>query len=270
MIKLIALDIDGTLLSSEYKILESTIKAIEDVKSKGIEVVLCSGRSLIEMKSLIDNFPYVNYVVCGNGSSVYEVASEQCLFANTIDYNIILDVKKSLIDIDHMFEYYNEGKIYAEAQSNERLIAFGLEKFINFLNETRVIVDNVIEKIADDKRDVEKVNINFATKSHQQLAFEKLKHIDALMTSSFQNNIEITSKNVHKLSGLQFLAKHLNIPLSEMMAIGDSGNDFEMVAGVGYGVAMGNAKENIKAVAKFITTSNDDDGIAKAIHAYIK
>ncbi len=270
MIKIIALDIDGTLLSSEYKILESTIAAIEYVKRKGIEVVLCSGRSLIEMKSLINNFPYVNYVVCGNGSSVYEVASEKCLFANTIDYNIILEAKKIISDIDHMFEYYNEGKIYAEQQSHARLVEFGLEKFIKFLDETRVIVDNISDNISSDKKNIEKANINFATKSDQQNAFEKLKYLDALMTSSFHNNIEITSKEVHKLSGLQFLSKHLNIPLSDMMAIGDSGNDLEMVAGVGYGIAMGNANENIKSVAKHITTSNDEDGIANAIYEYIK
>lgn len=269
MIKLISIDIDGTLLTNDHKILPSTIIALQSAYKKGIKIVLNSGRSYPEMQEILKYLPMIEFAICGNGSSVYDVKNNKRIFQQLISSNIIIKLHNQIQDIDHMLEYYDQGLIIAENQPYQRIIDFGLEKYIDFLLATRTIVPSVIEKLATVDK-IEKANFNFKSKLHQQNAFEKFKnYTECTFASSFHNNIEVSAKNVNKASGLQFLSSHLNILPNEMMGIGDSGNDIDMLKYVEYKVAMNNAIEELKNIANFITLSNDKDGVAHVINHFI-
>lgn len=113
------------------------------------------------------------------------------------------------------------------------------------------------------------MNFHFKTVKEQQKAMRIAMQYDCAVTTSFRNNIEITANESNKATGLQFLANYLNVTSNEIMAVGDNINDIEMIEFAGIGVAMGNAVLPLKKIANFVTTSNDEDGIAVAIEKYI-
>lgn len=270
MIKLIALDIDGTLVTSDYRFLDSTYQALKKCHEKGIEIVLASGRSFIEMGEFFEKMPFIDYVICGNGSSVFKVKTQEKLHDQAIDYKLIVDLAHKVNHLDYMIEFYDEGLVYSQNQDYDTLLKFGLEKFYDYLKGTRNEVDDVIDLLVQNNRKVEKANFNFKNKDDQKLAFEIANNFDFNATSSFHHNIEVSHKDAHKGNGVLFLSKYLNIDLDEMMAFGDGLNDVEMVDFVKYGIAMGNAVEALKEKAYEITLTNDEGGIAHMIDKYIK
>lgn len=268
MINLIALDIDGTLLSSDYRLLDSTYTSLKKCSEQGVQIVLASGRSFPEMSEILEVLPFVQYVVCGNGSSVYEVKSGRKLHDIKISSDEIIKLRNKFIHIPHMIEYYHESVVYAQSQNIDILKEYGLERFYDYLIATRTVVGDVIEHLNIHHPLIEKVNFSFKTKEDQKEAFRLSAETNLNITSSFHNNMEVSSKLAHKGNGLVYLSSYLKIDLENMMAIGDGLNDYEMVELVGYGVAMENGVESLKKVANYVTTSNDNHGIYQAIKFY--
>lgn len=266
MYKLIALDMDGTLLTTDKTITERTKNAIKEAEKKGVKIVLASGRPLKGLTRYLkelDLFSGDDYVLSYNGGLVQNTKSEE----------IVSKVVIKGSDLKHIYEVSKDVNINIHAFSaKEGLITPKLSKYtqyeadmngIDFLiKDFNTVEDNedIIKVMMIDEADI----LDPAIEKLPQDLYEKYS-----VFKSAPYFLEFTNKEVDKGLGLKRLGEHLGIKQDEIIACGDAGNDLSMVKYAGLGVAMGNATYEVKEAADFITSSNDEDGIAKVIEKYI-
>lgn len=268
MYKLIALDIDGTLLNSKKEVTKEVFDAIQMAKKKGVKVVLSTGRPLPGVQSLLKELKLnneKNYVVTFNGGLVQEISSQDVISNIEMsyeDFDIIYNelskkhnVKIHINTPDSVVVPYKDAPKYSihEANLNNIPVICMDESEINedltfckvMLIDEPEIIDNIITKIPKDFHD---------------------KYTIVRSAPFF---LEFLNKKVNKGSGLQALCNKLNIDPCEVIAVGDEENDRHMIEFAGLGVAMGNARDSIKEIANYITDSNDNHGVAKVISEFI-
>lgn len=263
-IKLIAIDIDGTLLDDQKEIPNDNINAIKKANLENKKVVLSSGRPLskktISFYEQLGLLKENNYFIAYNGESIYEVVSNKTIYSNPLSYN----------DISKLDNYFSslliESARYVHLDENVTVInpnefslleeVFNLKPHIvgNFLGLQEMKAHKY--QIADYPDKISKL--------YEMLPQWIKNEYDVVITMPCY--LEITKKNVCKYNSVIYLAKYLGINENEIMAIGDSMNDLSMIKNCHYGVAMGNAIEEIKDVAKIITCDNNSSGVARIIN----
>lgn len=271
MIKIIGFDLDDTLLGSNKDIpdLESVKKAI----NKGIKIAFCSGRPFSKKtKEYYQELGINEGYFCGyNGTAIFDIKTEECIYENSLDTNelfFIMDVVnkafnkiKDDIDIsDVSICYHHDGIVYTNR----------INKFIELeavLNKTKAIVkDNLI----DDNTIANKFMID----GEPEVISALLPYVKAPLEERFNVMvsmpcfIEVIKKDASKYSGLKTIADIYGISENEIMAFGDSMNDYELVKDAYLGIAMGNSVQRIKEVSKYVTDTNDNHGIKKALEKF--
>ena len=266
MYKIIALDMDGTLLNDDKIITVETKKSLMRAREKGIKVVLSSGRpkdGLIKYLNELELMQDDEYVLSYNGCLVQEAKSGK----------IIHEVGLKGTDLHYMYTLSREFNVNIHAFSEKHgLITPKMSKYteveasLNGIEAT--IVDffdipedeNIIKIMLVDEENV----LDAAISRLPREAYDKYNIVKS--TPYF---LEIINKNGNKGEGLNALADHLGVKREEVMAIGDASNDKEMIEYAGLGVAMDNAMEEVKEIADNITCSNNKDGVAKVINKFI-
>ncbi|PGM55682.1 Cof-type HAD-IIB family hydrolase [Bacillus sp. AFS053548] len=280
----IAIDLDGTLLNNENGISEENINAIKIAEENGIEIVISTGRAYFDVQKICEESMLSPYVIGTNGATIHSKNGE-CISSITISKTNVEQILKWLDERNYYFEIFTDKSIYALKERRERF-----QNEINSLKRADLDTEmkelvNVAERQFDQfgyvlvdhyheilQRNEEVNNILVCTFDTKKLAearnrFNKCKEL--MVVSSAEHNIEITSRFASKGLALEKLVFLLNGSLDQAMAIGDSNNDISMFEKVGYSVAMGNAKEDIKAICKETTLKNDKNGVAHAIYRYI-
>jgi len=280
MIKCIATDMDGTLLNSVQQISQENKEAILKAQSQGIEVVVATGRSYQEARYVLEEAGLQCPVIGVNGA---EVRSTEGVVISSVPLNkqLARQAAKKLTEND----------IYFEAYTNKGTYSVDLEKAVSILVDIVVSVnpdadqEKVIYAAGARVRDglvhgIESYDILFDNENvhiYKFLAFsfdsERLEAAAAdlheleglVVTSSGHENLEITNRNAQKGIALEAFVKSKGIELAETMAMGDSFNDVSMLERVGRAVAMGNAAHEIKTLCAYVTETNDEHGVAKAI-----
>lgn len=273
MIKLVAIDMDGTLLDSSKKLPEENRKTIQDYAEKGIIFAFCTGRVMNEMELISGELPWVRYAITCNGAYVKDLQSDNSnneIFSDSLTMEEVRYIFYTMKEkgFDMMFELQADGVVYAQKDCIEAPEKYGVEYIRDLISKTRVPIDNIEEYINDRTKDVGKINIFFPTTEIRNQALEEFKYMEFDFTYSEPTNIDINRKGSDKGKGLAMLAKYLEIDMSEVMAIGDNYNDIQLLQTAGLPVAMGNAPDDIKALADYVTLSNDDSGVAYAIKKF--
>jgi len=280
MIKCIASDMDGTLLNSGEKISTENKRAIELAQSKGVEVVIATGRSYMEARHALDGAELECSVISLNGAVVWDKEGK-IIASNPIE---IEDYKKARHVLDGMGVYY-------EIYTSHGTYTYCMEQSVNTLVDILVTAmphvnplyiaeraskrfEMDLAKVISDYDDLYKIpGIEF----YKILAYSldnnllgkaggELKRATKLaVSSSGQGNLEITSKFAQKGSALEQFVFERNIALSDTMAMGDNYNDVSMFEKVGKPIAMGNAPAEIKQMCSEVTLTNDENGVAEAI-----
>ncbi|MBU3200452.1 Cof-type HAD-IIB family hydrolase [Clostridium estertheticum] len=266
-IKMICLDIDGTLLNSEHKISKKTKEVIEVVANqKQIPVILVSARMPKGILFLQKELNIEQPIICYSGALVMDKDAK--ILSNCgIEVSDVRQVHNFVKEIGVHMSLYKDDEWYIEKidewSSQESAITNIDPNVINFTD-----LFNVWER--------EKSGPN---KLLCMAEPDKIKALDLLIKSYHSNNLnvypskptylEIMPNNVSKTSAIEILMSKFNIQRSEIIAIGDNYNDISMIEFAGVGVAMGNAPEGVKEYADYITSTNDEDGVAVAIKKYI-
>jgi len=266
MYKLIALDIDGTLLNSDKKISDENKAAIAAARAKGVHVVLVSGRPTGGMRDslqALDMMSDDDYVLSYNASVVQRVKSEAIIRSQILtgqDAKKLAKLAKHL-DIDiHAFSH-QKGLITPAHNDYTHH-----ESEIN--GEPITLID--FEELADDEAILKVMLVDHAEKlsaAIAQLPAALYEQFTIVQSAPFF--LEFLNKDSNKGIGVKALADHLSIPAEQVICMGDAGNDFHMIQYAGLGVAMGNATDDIKAIADHITVTNDEHGVAKVIHEFV-
>ena len=267
MYKLIAIDMDGTLLKNDKTITKLTKESLKVAMKLGVKIVLTSGRPIQGLTKYLNELELTgkeNYVIGLNGALVcktsdYSVISSSATL-NGKDLKYIYNKVKNLKTYFHAFT--NQGNLInteSEFSLDEEKRLNLKVKIVDFLKDVKD--DDEILKVALEQ---EKEVLDKITPQIPNELFDEYKVI-----RSVDFMLEFMKKGCSKATGLEKLAKYLNMGREEIIAIGDAENDIEMIEYAGVGVAMKNAKDEVKKLADFVTKSNEEDGVAYVIDKFI-
>ncbi len=266
-VQMIAIDMDGTLLTSQGNISTETMHAIEEAQSKGITVAICTGRFPENISLMFEDIGLNCPMISLNGS-VIEIEGKR-VHAKPMDVEAAINIYRRLESVqasyymfgDHLITTRRQGRPHhAEVNYAERLLK---ERGV-FFREGEEAARSASKKVLYKYYVYEDSN-----SCDLQSAYRAVEHVPGVhFTRSSDNNFEIMPNGIDKEYGIHTLADMLNIPLSNVMAIGDHENDITMIQAAGFGVAMGNAVPKVLDVADAITLSNDEHGVAYAIRRY--
>ncbi len=290
MYKLIAIDLDGTMLNSYGEVTENTKRVLKQTKQKGAEVVITSGRSIDSIKYIASEIDSSKYMIAGNGAVVYDRSQNKILYEKYIPKNKALDI----------IQICEENSIYYNVYTNKTIIADGLRYNVLYYykenlkkedqKKTHITLVENIENYIKEMNEDEKIMKIFICDKNKTVfnsivrKFSAIEDIDILDVSHMARKVikqgtedipieyyytEISMKDVDKWYALEFLIKKLGIPKEEVMAIGDNVNDRKMIEEAGKGIVMGGSTPKVSEVADYITLDCNNEGVAKAIEKFI-
>ena len=261
--RLIAIDLDGTLLKHDLTISNMTRQVLAKAMNKNIDVAICTGRMYCSAEPFAIDLGLDGYLIAHNGGYIKNLQTKHML------HEVKLEAK-------HAWKAFAIAKKYNALMN----VYHGDTLFIENLSTAaknyveRIAVIPIIDSTMQTALAESPTKITFLV-DHQNACALKEELISSLDSSlyivnSLPNFIEIENGGVNKSTGLRILAEHLKISREQIIAFGDNFNDLEMLEYAGIGVAMGNAPEEVKVKADFVTASNEDDGIAKALTRILK
>lgn len=266
-IKMIGLDMDGTLLNDEKELLPYTREVLDKAIAMGIEVVAATGRPYTGVPKVFKEIPGVRYAITVNGARIVDMEKEETIYEALLPQDKVIEVMNIFYEYDMLCEVYENGQSYVNECLWDRLSEYFPDPPIeNYIRTTRKTTEDVWDVVHRSTSGMEKSQAIFKTQEdqlHCRARIEQLPGVKAVSSVAF--NIEVSRDDVNKGSGLIKLGEILGILPEEIMAIGDADNDKDMIEWSGLGVAMENAIPEVKAVADYITTDNNDEGAAKAI-----
>lgn len=271
-IKLLALDLDGTLLNGEKQISPRTRAALDRVRQQGVLVVPVTGRPSQGIPQAVLDLPGLRYTVSSNGATIRDLATGQVLLEKLLPAATCLEVLDRCAQVPMLREVFRAGVGYLSQGDYETLRAryAGTSMLQYHLDTRQVLPGTVAEFLQADPRPVEE--LFFLTGSPQEKAAlrDLLTGIQGIgFADPFPNDLEAIAGDIDKGEALRFLLRHLGLEASQVLAMGDGGSDLPLLQAAGIGVAMANATEGVKAAADFVTTSCDEDGVAVALEKFV-
>lgn len=263
--RLIALDMDGTVLNSNKVISPRTEEAIHKALAAGKEVLFATGRCPSEMTEYLQLFPDMQYAMCLSGALIFDVKTGQPLTASTISRELAEQVLDKAEQLDAMANIYAGPDVFVEKRRHGNLDYFNCQCFAQLYDNCAVWVDDIRSVLNDRGDQIYKINLYCHDEANWKKAAELLNDLPLDYASGIPNNFEISPLGVNKGMGLEKLSEATGIPLSQMIAVGDEGNDLAMIQAAGLGVAMGNATDAIVEAADAMTADCDHDGVASVI-----
>lgn len=269
-IKLIATDLDGTLMSPDHiTITDFTVNALKQAHDKGVKIAIATGRPLVLTDDVTDQIPFADYVIYANGAGVYDRVHRKTLCSDLIPNKTAIDVINDFLNQNVFFEIYINGKSHYQA---DRIKFFTNnfdmpQEFIDQVEASMDAHDNLLEYL--DDRGIEKITLYSVEKQQYDKFTSIMKKFNLTTAVSFEGCLEGTSQTANKGSAIKSLSNTLGITANEVMCFGDAGNDIQMLEWAEFSFAMGNGSADCKAAAKFTALSNAEDGLAKAVNKYI-
>ena len=290
MYKLIAVDLDGTMLNSYGEVTENTKRVIKQTIQKGTEVIIASGRSIDSIKTIAKEIGSEKYMIAGNGAVVYDIKNDKMVYEKYIPKSKAIDIIKTC----------EQNSIYYNVYTNKSIIASSLRYNVLYYYKENIkkedskkthitLVEDIlkyVEEMQDEK--IMKIFICDSTESVFNAIirkFDGVQDLEILDVSHMSRKIikhgtteipieyyytEISMKNVDKWYAIEYLIEKLNISKDEVITIGDNMNDKKMIEEAGLGIVMKGSTPVVTKIADYITDDNNNEGVAKAIEKFIR
>ena len=275
-VKLIALDMDGTLFNSQNEISEKDKETLKRATEAGVAVAVATGRAYVELPIEMLYEAGIRYAITGNGSAVYRLPDKECILSDCLDNEVVCTIISELKQLDIYYDIYVDGLVYCPKSVCHNIRKMDMpESLHEHIERTRIVVDDLEDYIRSCGKSVEKTTLNFAYledgtclgKAESAAILDRYPQVEYL--SGGFHNWEFTRAGVNKGTGLRFLAERLGVPMNLTMACGDSENDLSMLRAAQVAVAMENAKPAVKEESNYITLSNNESGVAHAIEHFV-
>lgn len=266
--KLLAVDMDGTVLNSDKKISPRTKVALNELMKRGVYVVVSTGRDLAELADYRDEFKSMNYGILISGGMIYDLLRDAPIKIHAVDEPTIFKLIDFGLETRAMIHLHTIKKSVAREADIQNMAVFGMGVYQSMFDRICARCDDPKEYVRAHPGEVIKVNLYHRDKISRDKNFERINALNLSISYAEAFNLEMSPANVTKGSGLRELCDFLKLDLSETVAIGDADNDREILQTAGLGVAMGNASDAIKNLADFVTLDNDNDGVAFAIEKF--
>lgn len=275
-IKLIATDLDGTFLNSNHlTIPQENIDAFKKAHEIGIKVAVASGRTKILADNVTEQLPFLDYLITSNGAVTYDLHTGQVVSSTLMSNTQSVEIFDILKDYNLIYEIYYKGDCYMNEKSYAMFDGEHVPPHIHdLLKDFIKPVPDLAKLIGSDG--IEKLNILSLTGEERIEIEEKIgKTCDVAFASSFpivkgaNGNLEMTDREATKGFAIKGLADALGISKENIMCFGDGENDCSMLQFADYSFAMANGTALVKSTAKYVTDTNDNGGVAKAINKYV-
>lgn len=289
MYKLVAIDLDGTMLNHYGEISEKTKETVTKCIEKGIEIVLASGRPIDSIRTIAKSLGIQGYFVAGNGALIYDIKNDEMIYKNYIKKEKVLDIiqiceensiayniytDKLILTTNLKFNvlyYYKENLKREESKRTNISIVENMYEYVKQMKE-----ENFLKITICDENNSIFNSITKKIKEINEIEVLEVAHMSRKMIKQGTEEIpveyfytEISASNVDKWNAIDFLIKRLDIKPEEVIAIGDNINDKKMIENAGIGIAMKESTPEIIKVAKEVTDTNDNDGVASALEKYV-
>lgn len=266
--RIIALDLDGTLLNSHKELTERSYNALLHAHEQGIHIVPTTGRFYGGMPESIRNLPFIRYCITINGAEVVDLQTEKVIYKAEIPCRQAVEIMAYLDNFPVIYDCYQGNEAFMTARLKDMTDAVVENPHSReLIHRLRQPVPELKAFLLERGQDVQKVQ--FFTRDEEALQYLRKslpeKFPDILASNSLPQNLELNHKDANKGEALLALAKHLGVPREEVMAFGDGENDLTMLRMAGLGVAMENACAAAKAAADAFAPSCDEDGVAQMI-----
>lgn len=270
-VRMIAFDLDGTLLTTDKRLTGETRRTLEQAAKRGILLVPATGRPLTGMPAEVLGIAGVRYAITANGARVVSAEDGKILREKLISVEKARKVLDIYGEYDTLREIYYDGQGYMEARKMEQLDHYVPDpNMAKYMRNTRKCVPDLMEKFRQENRAMDKVQAVFACAGEKEQAFRRIREMKGVeATGALSYNIEVTAGGINKGEALLWLAGELGIDREEILAFGDGANDADMIRAAGIGAAMEVSVPEVRAAADILAGSNDEDGVARAIQRYI-
>ncbi len=275
--ELVVLDIDGTTVNSKGELTDYTTDVIRKVVKKGVPVCLCTGRNVRNALPIVKKLNIKTPFIAIDGAVMYDAVGNKVIKEKVLPKNIIEEISQIANKYNVYMEFCTFNN-YIKYLKDDELAKYSyggvpkntMQKAKFFFNGVRVVKDlkkiyklkkNVNQfLIGGDKKDIEKLLVELKEKNYPNII---------LRDDLWDEYIFVTVDGAIKSEGVKLLCDHYGVSNDKVIAMGDQMNDVDMIMKAGFGIAMGNAHDKIKGVAKYITVSNDEDGVAKALEKFV-
>jgi Cof subfamily protein (haloacid dehalogenase superfamily) len=261
--RLIAMDLDDTLLTDELTVTEGTRQAMNEAIAQGAHLTIATGRMFDSAQKIARqvglNVPIITY----QGSLIKNLLDEEVLYERSIPVEVARELYEYCQTHGLHLQSYIDDKLYV-SEDNEKIVAYAKQSNIPY------IVEPDFSRIIEHPKQTKMLIIDDPAKLDALLPELKAALGSKVhLTKSKPNYLEFLHLEGTKGHALRFLASHYGIPLEETIAMGDAMNDHEMVEAAGLGVAMANAVPALKEIADFITLSNNDEGVKHVLEKFV-
>ena len=289
MYKLIAVDLDGTMLNSYGEISKNTKESVKKCLEKGMKIVIASGRPIDSIKAIAKELELEEYCIAGNGSLIYNLKDNKIIYENcmkkekvleiikiceenSISYNVYTENTILAVNFKYNVLYYHKENLKKEEDKQTNIsIVENMYNYVQNLNDEKFLKITICDEDA--------IIFNSIIKK-----MKKIENVEVLETAHMSRKIirqgtekipveyyytEISAQNVDKWDAVKFLAEKLSVNSEEIIAIGDNVNDKKMIENAGLGVAMRGSAPVVENIANVIADSNDEDGVAKILKRFI-
>ena len=271
-IKLVAFDLDGTLLSFDKRITKRTYDALEAASKQGVAIVPATGRFMRTVPQEIKDMPFVDYVISINGAYVLNVKTGEAIYRSEIPQQRALDILSYFDTLPIAYDCYMDNDSFINKEMMDHINDYVEDQFyLDLVWRFRKPVKELKAHIKEDGKDIQKLMAYTKDQEirHMLMGTLQSRFPGIIVTSSINNNIEINASGANKGNALKALAKSIGIDISQTMAFGDSFNDIPMIKEAGVGVCMANGNDETKAEADLVAPSCDEDGVAVIIEKYV-
>lgn len=271
-IKLIALDLDGTLLDSRKRVSQRNLDALEKARRMGVLIVPVTGRPAQGLPQAVLDLPGLRYAVTSNGATIRDLQENRYLLEKHLTPADCLRVLEACADFDMIREIFREGVGYLTQGDRDILWARyeGTPMMEYVLGTRRVLPGSLEEFLREDDRPLEEL---FFLTDSPEVKESLRQRLSALPDISFADpapkDLEVMVGGINKGEALLYLLNLLGIEPQETLAIGDGGSDLPLLKAAGIGVAMDNALPFVKEAADWVTASCDADGVALALERFV-
>ncbi len=260
-------DLDGTLLTSEHRISDIDKKTLQDLKKKGIKIVIATGRSIHQAKEYIRELEISDPVITFNGALIANPATGEVITKKVFPIEEVHAIEALMKEEGLNYFFYTTSRVYYVNDCDY----YRFQEHYNSIlpEELRIPIFHISEMTEEEYSDVLVIALNNDTAIIPSLKAKLDKIAKVSLLDSGRNIMDLIPAGTSKGEAIKELLSHFHIPISETVAFGDSQNDETMFDAVGFSVAMGNAYETLQKKADFVSKTNDDYGITYALNTLL-
>lgn len=262
--KLLALDMDGTLLNSQKRVSPRTAQALTRLADRGIPLAFCTGRNRAELGMYLQELSFIRYGVLVSGSIVRDMHTGEIVTSQPLQTSMALHIARVGRCEDAMIHVLCVDQTLIAKKDMNRLEDVEMEVYRPLFMESGELVDDVMVAMSEHE-DILKVNLYHTSVESRARSRARLSTSQIVLADSETTSLECTAQGVSKAAGLRGLCAHMGISLEETVMIGDADNDLDALRAVGMPVAMGNAVPEVVRASKLQVADCDHDGIVEAV-----